>query len=64
MLHDCAPATAGAYRQQHEGTGKKMTRPGDVRTGLPVRHGAVSIIVRHPEGEMADVRATALNITG
>lgn len=64
MLHDGALATAGTYRQQRNGDGKKMTHLVDARTGHPVSHRTVSVTVRHPEGVLADVWATALIVIG
>lgn len=59
-----ALVTSGTYRHYFDDEGKRYSHVLDGRTGKPVEHNTVSVVVLHPDSGIADAWATALLCLG
>lgn len=59
-----ALVTSGTYRHYFDDQGKRYSHIIDPRSGKPIEHNTVSVVVIHPDSAVADAWATALLCVG
>ncbi|MGN0920565.1 MAG: FAD:protein FMN transferase [Cellvibrio sp.] len=59
-----ALVTSGTYRHYFDEQGTRYSHIIDARTGKPIQHNTVSVVVIHPDSAVADAWATALLCVG